>query len=401
MSDRTIRLARVILCGLACLILLPGAFAAAQSPGLLSAAVREEGDGISVCYTGCGGQVVPPVDAAYERQMIERVNAERAARGLSPLKLSTGLQDAARYHAADMAQDGYFQHDSYDRTSGGLKWVCSAWTRVQTYYPSPWGENIAAGYATPASVISGWLGSSGHRDNLFDPNHREIGVGYFRGGSWGHYWVLDLGARDGVYPLVINREAATTDSIHVSLYLYGTWEQVRLRNDGGAWTSWRGFANQVDWTLPPSSGEHTVEAEMRKGGQTTTSADTISLVAAPRLGGLPRELRFLYSRSERRLMPGAASVTPRNVGNGDRFTWQATVTGSRFRGESLSGWDGESFRIVPVGYELSGAGTYRGTATVTVTGLDGVAGSPQQIDLTLQVVDSSFETIYLPLLVQE
>jgi hypothetical protein len=245
------------------------------------------------------------------------------------------------------------------------------------------------------------MGSPGHRDNLLNAELREIGVGYFRGGSWGHYWVQDLGARDGVYPLIINREAAATDSIHVALYLHGTWEQVRLRNDGGAWTSWSTFANEVDWTLPPGGGEHMVEAEMRKGGQTAKSGDTISLVAAPKLGGLPGELRFLYNRSEGRLLSGAARVTPRNVGNGDRFTWQATVTGGHFRGESLSGWDGEPFWIVPVGYELCGAGTYRGTATVTVTGLDGVAGSPQQIDLTLQVVDSSFQTIYLPLLVKE
>jgi len=42
-------------------------------------------------------------------------------------------------------------------------------------------------------------------------------------------------------------------------------------------------------------------------------------------------------------------------------------------------------------------GTYRGTATVVVEGLVGVLGSPQQIALTLQVIEGSFESVYLPM----
>ena len=394
------RLIVLALCLLALLITWSGAPVTADQPGLAASIVRVE-DGVSICYTGCAGAVVPSSDASFEQQVIELVNAERAARGLPPLKLSSALRDAARYHATDMAQDGYFEHDTYDRAGGQLKRVCDTWSRIGSYYPSPWGENIAAGYTTPASVMSGWMNSSGHRDNLLNPNHREIGVGYTRGGSWRHYWVQDFGTRSDVYPLVINREAASTDSIHVSLYIYGDWDQVRLRNDGGAWSSWRPFAHTLDWTLPARAGRHTVQAEMRAGGRTTTGSDTISLAAAPALGGLPDEMRFLYSRSDRRLLPGVALGTPRNVGNDARFTWRASVTGSHFQGERLSGQDGDSFRIVPTGLDQAPAGTYRGTATVAVEGLEGVAGSPQQIALTLQVIDRAFEVVYLPTVVKE
>jgi uncharacterized protein YkwD len=386
-----------------CLLVLLFAWSArpavADSPGLVSFALHEGGD-LSIESLGCAGTLVSSSDAAYEQRVVELLNAERMARGLPPLKLSGDLRDAARYHASDMAQDDYFEHDTYDRAGGRLAWVCGTWARIRSYYPLPRAENIAAGYTTPESVMAGWMGSAGHRDNLLNPGYREVGVGYVRGGSWRHYWVQDFGTRDDVYPLVIDGEAASTDSPHISLYLYGSWEQVRLRNDGEDWSSWRPFANALDWTLPARAGQHTVEVEMRAGTRVATSSDTISLDAAPALGGLPDEMRFLYSRSQGRLLPGAVSATPRNVGSDERFTWQATVAGSHFRGEGLSGLDGEAFRIVPLGYEGSTPGTYHGTVTVSVTDPQGVQGTPRQIPLTLEVVDDPFAVIHVPLIVR-
>ena len=87
--------------------------------------------------------------------------------------------------------------------------------------------------------------------------------------------------------------------------------------------------------------------------------------------------------------------TPRNVSNGDRFTWRAAVEGNRFRGESLSGQDGDSFRIVPSGVEQLLAGTYRGAVTVAVEGMDGLLGAPRQIPVTLRVTDGAFKVRYL------
>jgi hypothetical protein len=226
-------------------------------------------------------------------------------------------------------------------------------------------------------------------------------VGYAEGGSWSTYWVQDFGTREDVYPLVIDQEAASTDSIHVSLYLYGDWDEVRLRNDGEAWTDWRPFAHRLAWTLAARAGQRSVYAEMRSGGQTAVSSDTISLTAAPVLGGLPGEMRFLYSRSTQSVLPPAIEGTPLNVGNADRFTWRVTVSGDWFRGEALSGQDGDAFRILPVGYAQSAVGAYRGTATVTVEGLEGVSGAPQQIALTLQVLEGTFERVYLPMVTNE
>ena len=367
-------------------------------PGAVSSTVLEDQGDPSICSTGCGGPIVPAANVTYEQQVIDLVNAERAARGLPPFKLVSGLRAAARYHAADMGQDHYFEHDTYDRVGGSLQWVCSWGTRVRAYYDSPRAENIAAGYNTPQDVMGGWMASGGHQDSILSTSYREIGVGYYRGGEWGHYWVQDFGLRGDVDPLVINREAATTDSVYVSLYLYGQgWGEVRLRNDDGAWSNWRPFANALDWTLPCGVGQHTVRAEMRTGGQTATSSDTIMLSASPMLGGLPGEVHFVYSIPEGRLLPASVQVSPRNVGNGDPFTWRATPAGEWFQLSAQRGGSGDSFRITPTAYDTGAVGTYTGAVTVAADAPPGMAGSPRRIDLTLQVVDAAFETTYVPL----
>ena len=57
-----------------------------------------------------------PVTAAamtsLERQACTLVNAQRTARGLSPLEISSSLSDKARIKSQDMAQGGYFSHTS-------------------------------------------------------------------------------------------------------------------------------------------------------------------------------------------------------------------------------------------------------------------------------------------------
>lgn len=230
-------------------------------------------------FIGCGGINVPVVNAAYELEVVFLVNQERAKAGLPPLKRSIELEEASRYHAADLAQDNYFEHDSYDRAGDELVFVCSTWDRIQTYYPSPSAENIAGGYATPSSVMNGWMNSSGHRNNILSAYSWEIGVGYYQGGGYGSYWVQDFGRLPGVYPLIINQEAENTDTRSVSLYIYGDWAEVRLRNDEGAWSSWIPFRNNLNWELAGGVGPHTVWAELRTASDKLTTSDTINLSA--------------------------------------------------------------------------------------------------------------------------
>jgi uncharacterized protein YkwD len=247
-------------------------------------------------FSGCGGELVEPTNSAFEAQVVELVNQQRLAQRLPPLKLSTELAYAARYHAADMVQDRYFNHDSFDRSADGLLLACSWFERMQVYYPlTQAAENIAAGYATPQDVVNGWLNSVGHRQNLLSANW-ETGVGYHQS-----RWVQDFSRRDGVFPVVINREAATTTTAEVTLYIYGDWAEMRLRNDGGEWSVWQAFTSEPTWQLNPSAGLRTVEVELRKGTAQTISSDTIELTLAgnPTETPAPTETPTAVPTSER------------------------------------------------------------------------------------------------------
>ena len=130
--------------------------------------------------------VVPAATAAPRRAhvaltplesgVLVDINAFRRAHRLPPLRLNTKLGAAAREHTIEMAQDGYFAHDS---RNGSL-----FWKRIQSFYASsPWrywsvGENLlwSSPDVTPAKALQMWLASPEHKANLTNPRWREIGV---------------------------------------------------------------------------------------------------------------------------------------------------------------------------------------------------------------------------------
>lgn len=127
--------------------------------------------------------------------------------------------------------------------------------------------------------MAGWMGSPGHRQNILNPNYREIGVGYFSGaGDYGVYWVQDLGARSGEYPILINNDAAVTSDRNVEIFVHGEWSEMRLRNDSNAWGEWQPFVSRFTWTLNDGAGERIVSAELRSEAQTYSACDKITLV---------------------------------------------------------------------------------------------------------------------------
>lgn len=235
-------------------------------------------------FTGCGGVNVAAVNPEFEQEMLALINLRRLENGnLPPLKHVDQLSNAARYHAADMVQDAYFDHDTYDRSGGSLVFRCGFGDRIGGFYPG-WqniAENIAAGYGTSQQAMAALMNSAGHRANILSTTVWEMGAGYHGGGPYGHYWGQDFGRRRNVFPLIINREAVSTTSPNVQLYLYGGWSEVRLRNENGSFGPWQPFANSMAWTLSTGpAGTRTVYAEMRTGATSTGAADEIFLTTA-------------------------------------------------------------------------------------------------------------------------
>jgi uncharacterized protein YkwD len=62
------------------------------------------------------------------------------------------------------------------------------------YVWSSYGENIAAGQRTMASVMTGWQNSAGHCANLMSSGVTQIGLSCVKaaGSTYGTYWTMDL-----------------------------------------------------------------------------------------------------------------------------------------------------------------------------------------------------------------
>jgi len=139
-----------------------------------------------------GEEDVPSSNADFEADVLHMVNAERRKKGLGELAWSEDLARAARYHAADMAADQYFCHDTRDRVLIGsklvLRRVAKPFERIAAFNERGGGENIASGARTPGEAMRGWMRSKGHRENILRRDSQLLGVGFVGG-----YWVQIFG----------------------------------------------------------------------------------------------------------------------------------------------------------------------------------------------------------------
>jgi uncharacterized protein YkwD len=118
------------------------------------------------------GRALSPLESG----VLVDINAFRRAHNLPALHVNAQLNAAAREHTVQMAQQGYFAHESADGSS--------FWKRIQALYASsPWaywsvGENLlwSSPSVSPQKALQMWLGSPEHRANLMNPRWREIGV---------------------------------------------------------------------------------------------------------------------------------------------------------------------------------------------------------------------------------
>ena len=130
--------------------------------------------------------------ADLEQRIATLVNIQRHQNGVNPLALDPGLSKVARDHSQDMVNRGYFDHVDPDgkaprdrlhlagytcsKMSGENIYQNNLYSRVtirgneKTYdWNSP--EQIAQ------STVSGWMASSGHRQNILQNNYSRTGLG--------------------------------------------------------------------------------------------------------------------------------------------------------------------------------------------------------------------------------
>jgi uncharacterized protein YkwD len=114
--------------------------------------------------------------STLERSVLVDINTLRTQHHLARLRFSARLTTAARAHSQQMADDGYFAHESADGSA--------FWKRVQRFYESSqwrfWsvGENLlwSSRDIDSGGALRLWWASPEHRKNLLNPVWREVGV---------------------------------------------------------------------------------------------------------------------------------------------------------------------------------------------------------------------------------
>lgn len=136
--------------------------------------------------SGQAGEGSTSIDVpALQRLMLDLINADRQANGLSAVAWDEGAAQAATAHAEDMAAQGYFSHwntkgwgpDVRYGLAGGTdvikENVASQWRRYDDGRPAPiddWSEVVR-------EAQTGLMNSPGHRANILDPFHTHVGIG--------------------------------------------------------------------------------------------------------------------------------------------------------------------------------------------------------------------------------
>ena len=138
---------------------------------------------------GTGGNCSFSQNAGYVNQIASAINQERTNAGLPALTINTILTNAAQAHAADMACSGRISHTGLDGSSAYSRILASG------YSPS-YSEEIIYGGGGPQAAMTWWMNDQIHRDAILNPKSTEMGVGYayFANGSYGDYFVVELGS---------------------------------------------------------------------------------------------------------------------------------------------------------------------------------------------------------------
>ena len=105
------------------------------------------------------------------------INEERTSYGLQPVAPNGDLRRAALSHSDEMINQGYFEHTS----PAGLTFIDRIQATGYMRGARRWevGENLVWGtgpLSTPQSLVTSWMNSPPHRENLLRPTFREIGI---------------------------------------------------------------------------------------------------------------------------------------------------------------------------------------------------------------------------------
>lgn len=117
----------------------------------------------------------PYIAAVISAVLVDLANDDRAAAEAEGLRVNPKLVEAAQLKANDMAEKGYFAHQTPE---GYDSWH---WFKLVGYDYTHAGENLAVDFSDSGDVEKAWMQSPTHRDNILNENYTEIGIATARG----------------------------------------------------------------------------------------------------------------------------------------------------------------------------------------------------------------------------
>jgi len=129
-------------------------------------------------------QVLGIATSFSAQEMLLLTNQKRQEQGVKPLILSSTLSQAAVFKAKDMLAKNYWAHTSPDGTN---PWYFFKQVDYDYLYA---GENLARGFTTSSDVVTAWMASKTHKENMLSSNYHEVGYAVVEGKLLGEETVL-------------------------------------------------------------------------------------------------------------------------------------------------------------------------------------------------------------------
>ncbi|MBQ5783125.1 MAG: CAP domain-containing protein, partial [Oscillospiraceae bacterium] len=250
-----------------------------------------------VCLFAFSAQAAETVDVtvygtynySYANKVLSLINEERAKQGLAALKMDPNLTEYAMQRAAEISV--YYDHTRPDGRNFDTVVTDSTYTGAK-------GENIALGQKDPADVMTSWMNSKGHRENILKTDYKSVGIGCFRQDNGKYCWVQLFYTQNKGYSYskssTINKTAIPI-SIKpelVQLYISGlSGGDTRITNSNNSDVTaslFYGKTTPVTLKLKNASEKLTIDVKTALSGGYTFNSGNSSLIGVNASGFIAR-----------------------------------------------------------------------------------------------------------------
>jgi len=126
-------------------------------------------------FPGFGDAILGYASNITAEDVLAQVNQQRTAQGLPSLVINGKLSQAALAKGQDMFADQYWSHTAPD---GAGPWD---FIKGAGYAYRAAGENLARDFMNTGEMVSAWMASPTHRENILNDRFSEVGVAVING----------------------------------------------------------------------------------------------------------------------------------------------------------------------------------------------------------------------------